>query len=132
MLNGMPITWTSRKQSVTTQSSTEAEYMVLSEVAKQAVWIRYFLYAIGKESIYRNVPTTVYEDNQGAITIANNPSSLQKTKHVVVGYHAIQDHISNGGICLEHIPTDRMTADGLTKAKDKVAHGQFVEDLGFA
>ncbi|ODM21277.1 hypothetical protein SI65_04330 [Aspergillus cristatus] len=73
LIGGTPVTWTSRKQSVTAQSSTEAEYMAVSEAAKQAVWIRHFLYAIGKGSIYRDAPTTIYEDSQGAIKIADNP-----------------------------------------------------------
>lgn len=44
--------------------------MALAEAAKQAIWIRHFLYSIGKESIYRGLPTVIYEDNQGAIKIA--------------------------------------------------------------
>ena len=53
------------KQSVTAQSTTKAEYMAPSEAAKQAVWVRHFLYAIGKGSVYENAPTPIYEDNQG-------------------------------------------------------------------
>ncbi|ODM22593.1 hypothetical protein SI65_00182 [Aspergillus cristatus] len=114
-INGTPITWTSRKQS-----------------AKQAIWTRHFLYAIGKGSIYRNAPTTIYEDNQGAIKIADNPVNHPKTKHIAVRYHAIRDHIGNGEICLEHLPTDKMIADGLTKATNHVSQGRLVRDLGLA
>ncbi|ODM15554.1 hypothetical protein SI65_09157 [Aspergillus cristatus] len=131
-INGTPITWTSRKQSVTAQSSTEAEYMAVSEAAKQAIWTRHFLYAIGKGSIYRDAPTTIYEDNQGAIKIADNPINHLKTKHIAVRYHAIRDHIGNGEIRLEHLPTDKMIADGLTKAMNHVSQGQLVRDLGLA
>ncbi|BCR87868.1 uncharacterized protein ACHE_40432S [Aspergillus chevalieri] len=131
-INGTPITWSSRKQSVTAQSSTEAEYMAVSEAAKQAVWIRHFLYAIGKGSIYRDAPTTIYEDNQGAIKIADNPINHPKTKHIAVRYHAIRDHIGNGEICLEHLSTDKMIADGLTKVTNHASQGRLVEDLGLA
>ncbi|ODM21132.1 hypothetical protein SI65_04185 [Aspergillus cristatus] len=131
-INGTPITWTSRKQSVTAQSSTEAEYMAVSEAAKQAIWTRHFLYAIGKGSIYRDAPTTIYEDNQGAIKIADNPINHPKTKHIAVRYHAIRDHIGNGEIRLEHLPTDKMIADGLTKATNHVSQGRLVRDLGLA
>src|SRR5699024_3591620 len=48
MIDGTPITWTSRKQSITAQSTTEAEYMAVSEAAKQAIWVRHFLHAIGR------------------------------------------------------------------------------------
>ena len=132
MIDGTPITWMSRKQSITAQSSTEAEYMAVSEAAKQAIWARHLLYAIGKGSIYREAPTTIYEDNQGAIKIADNPINHPKTKHIVVWYHAIWDHISNGEVRLEHLATNQMIADGLTKATNHVSQGQLVEDLGLA
>ena len=131
-IDGTPIAWTSRKQSVTAQSSTEAEYMAVSEAAKQAVWIRHFLYAVGKGSIYHDAPTTIYEDNQGAIKIADNPINHPKTKHIAVRYHAIRDHIGNGEIRLEHLPTDKMIADGLTKVTNHASQGRLVEDLGLA
>ena len=37
MINRSPVCWNSRKQTVTAQSSTEAEYMAMSEAAKQAI-----------------------------------------------------------------------------------------------
>jgi hypothetical protein len=132
MIDGTPIAWTSRKQSVTAQSSTEAEYMAVSEATKQAIWIRHFLYAIRKDSIYRDAPTTIYEDNQGAIKIADNPINHPKTKHIAVRYHAIRDHIGNGEIHLEHMPTSEMIADGLTKTTNHISQGRLVEALGLA
>ena len=132
MIDGTPITWMSRKQLVTAQSSTEAEYMAVSEAAKQAIWTRHFLYAVGKDAIYRNSPTTIYEDNQGAIKIADNPINHPKTKHIAVRYHAIRDHMANGEVRLEHLPTGEMIADGLTKATNRVSQGRLVEALGLA
>ena len=37
MINRSPVCWNSRKQMMTAQSSTEAEYMAVSEAAKQAI-----------------------------------------------------------------------------------------------
>lgn len=131
-INSAPVTWSSRKQSITAQSSTEAEYIAISEAAKQAIWTRHFLYAIGKGSVYRHAPTTIYEDNQGAIKIADNPVNHPKTKHIAVRYHAIRDHVSNGEICLRHLPTEKMIADGLTKAANHTAQRQLVDGLKLA
>ena len=83
---------------VTAQSSMEAEYMAVSEAAKQAIWIRHFLYSIGKETVYNMAPTTIYEDNQGAIKLADNPVNHLKMKHIAVCYHTIQEHIANSEI----------------------------------
>ena len=132
MINGSPVCWNSRKQTVTAQSSTEAEYMAVSEAAKQAVWIRHFLYSIGKEVVYKMAPTTIYEDNQGAIKLADNPVNHPKTKHIAVRYHAIREHIANGEIRLEYLSTDRMVADGLTKATNRVTQERLVDGLGLA
>lgn len=132
MLDGAPIAWASRKQSITAQSSTEAEYMAVSEATKQAIWVRHFLYAIGKGSIYREAPTTIYEDNQGAMKIAGNPINHPKTKHIAVRYHAIRDHMADGEVRLEHLPTTQMVADGLTKATNHVSQARLVGDLGLA
>ena len=37
MINGSLVCWNSRKQIVTAQSLTEAEYMAVSEAVKQAI-----------------------------------------------------------------------------------------------
>ena len=37
MIDGTPIIWMSRKQSITAQSSTEAKYMAVLEAAKQMI-----------------------------------------------------------------------------------------------
>ena len=52
MIAGGPISWSSRKQPITALSITEAEYIAAAEAAKQAVWLRHFLYAIQKHQVY--------------------------------------------------------------------------------
>ena len=126
------VSWMSKKQSITAQSSTEAKYVAVSEAAKQTIWIQHFLYSIGKEIIYCNGPTTIYEDNQGAIKIANNPVNHPRTKHIAVRYHAIWDHVSNGEVRLEYLRTDEMVADGLMKATNHVTQKRLVDGLGLA
>ena len=73
-----------------------------------------------------------YEDNQGAIEIADDPTNHPKTKHIAVQYHAVRNPISNGEVRLEPLATDPMIADGLTKATNHVSQGRLVDDLGLA
>ena len=103
--------------------------MAVSEAAKQMIWTRHFLYSIGKGSIYSG-PTTIYEDNRGAINLADNPIDHPKTKHIAVRYHAIRDHIGNGEIRLEQITLVKMIADALTKATHRDAHTRFLDSVG--
>ena len=42
-LNGGVICWRSVKQTCVADSTTEAEYVATSEVAKEAVWLKKFL-----------------------------------------------------------------------------------------
>ena len=72
------ISWRSRKQSIVALSTTEAEYVALCEASQEAVWLRRLLGDIG---FTQNTPTVVFEDNQGAIALSQNPKDHSHTKH---------------------------------------------------
>lgn len=84
-----PVTWSSRKQSITAQSTTEAEYVALAEAAKQSIWIRHFIFSISKSTKLtysrkksNRTTTLIYEDNQGAIKLADtSTTNHSKTTH---------------------------------------------------
>jgi hypothetical protein len=40
------VSWSSRKQPITTISSSEAEYIAAADAAKQAIWLCHFLYSV--------------------------------------------------------------------------------------
>ena len=66
------VSWYSKKQSVVALSTSEAEYVALSQATQELVWVRRLLAGIGQPI---EGPTTLYEDNQGTIAIARNPIS---------------------------------------------------------
>jgi hypothetical protein len=125
---GGPASWQSKRQSVIAQSSTEAEYIAMSELAKESVWLRCLL----KELEYRGKdldPIALCSDNQGALSLAENPTFHRGSKHIAVRYHFIRQEVEEGRLQLAYIPTDRMPADGLTKALKSPAHARFVRLL---
>jgi len=130
LISGAPVSWTSKRQSITAQSTTESEYIALSEAGKQAVWLRHLLYALQRPHVYREKSTIVYADNQGSIDLSANPVFHSRTKHIQVRYHAIREYIENGEIRVEFVPTDRMLADGLTKGLDRVKFERMIEGFG--
>ena len=67
-------------------------------------------------------PTLIYEDNQGAISMATNPAFLKRTKDVQIRYHFVREAVEQGTITLEYCRTDEMLADSFTKA---LARDQF-------
>jgi hypothetical protein len=65
------ISWSSRCQQVVALSSTEAEYIAMTKVAKQIEWLRNIFTEIGHE-IQHPIPLNC--DNQGAMFLASNPA----------------------------------------------------------
>jgi len=75
-------------------------------------------------------PIDVKTDAQGALDLATNARFSQKTKHIDIRHHFIRDHINAKGIELNHVPTDEMTADILTKPLPKPAFEKLRTKLG--
>lgn len=60
MFNNSPICWSTRKQHLTAQSTTESEYIAYA--AKHVVWVRHLFYSLRKSEIYtsrRGIKPTV-------------------------------------------------------------------------
>ena len=113
------VTWESKKQRTPVLSSLECEYMGLTEGAKEAAYLKQFL-----NEIQIRICTAVKlgNDNQGAKSLATNPASGSKTKHIDLRYHFIRTSVTNGIIDIEYVPSDKMPADILTKGLTKEKH----------
>ena len=70
------VTWTSKKQNCTSQSTTEARYVVATVNCTNIVWIKQLLKGM-KEEITELL--TVYCDNTSAINISKNHVMYTKT-----------------------------------------------------
>jgi hypothetical protein len=112
LLDGAPISWVSKKQSIVALSTTEAEYIATTHAAKEAIWIRKLMSELGHE---QKQPTTIFEDNKSCIALANNPVFHMRTKHIDIQYHFIREAIKQQHVSLEYCPTEQMTADAFTK-----------------
>jgi hypothetical protein len=126
---GGAITWGSKKQNIVSLSSTEAEYVCLSDAAREATWLRNLYAEIGYPQIQ---PTLVYGDNLGTLAITKNPHYHKRTKHFDIKHHYIRDQIKDQSIILKYCPTAQMTADILTKALPRQAHKLHMETLGLS
>lgn len=112
-LNDGPISWKSMRQSVVALSSNEAEFISLTEAAKEATYLRNLLQEIG---LSQSLPTPLYEDNTGAISLSNNPVQHGKLKHVSIRRFWLREKVINRTIIIHHIQTSSQVADLLTKA----------------
>lgn len=112
MMSGAPISWKTKKQTCVALSTAEAEYIALSAATQEVTWLRQLL---NDMLIQQAKPTTLYEDNQSAICIAQNPQYHTKTKHIDIKYHFIREKVLDNTIELSYCPTNDMLADMLTK-----------------
>lgn len=82
--NGV-VSWSSKKQTIIAQSTMEAEYVSLSEAAKEAIWLKNFLVELAIPEVEARI--TLYCDNQAAIWISKNPKKDGNTKHIEKIFH---------------------------------------------
>ena len=95
-LGGGAISWRSVKQSSIADSTMEAEYIVASEAAKEAVWLRNFLMDLGVVPSAQST-ITLYYDNRGAIAAnSKEPKSHKREKYIERKYHLIQEIVNKG------------------------------------
>jgi hypothetical protein len=110
---GTPVIWRSRKQRGHSLSTMEAEFIALSEVAKEVLWIQILLTEM---KFVENEPFRIFEDNTACIELAKESRHREKAKHINMRTHFVRELIANGTITLVKISTEDMVADMLTKA----------------
>ena len=59
--------------------------------------------------------STVFEDNEGAIALANSPKMTLCTKHIGIKYHFFREHVKSGNIGIQHVSSENQIADVFTK-----------------
>ena len=107
------VSWSSKKQSVVSRSSVEAEYRALAHAASEVVWIKSLLAEL---QVQLSTTPFMWCDNQSAIALAYNPVYHAKTKHVELNIHFIIDKVASKEINVCFVPSEDQKADVLTKA----------------
>jgi len=102
----------SKKQDLVTKSSTEAELVAISNLLPQIIWVRDFLIGQG----YNMGAATLFEDNMSTIALAARGGlKSPRTRHIAIRYFFVKDRIDGGEVVIEHLGTEDMLADTLTK-----------------
>lgn len=119
-VNGAPIFWTSKRQTMVTVSSAEAEYIAISSCGKHISWLRRLFHELQTHvPIYSEsdiAPTVIYTDSTAAISLATRPQVSERNKHIEIKAHHIKDLMEKGVVILKHIRTINQPADLLTKS----------------
>ena len=81
------VSWTTKKQNCTSQSTTEAEYVVAAVNYSNIVWFKKLLEGMKMEI---KEPVVMFCDNTSAINTSKNPMMHSKTKHIAIKYHFVR------------------------------------------
>jgi len=92
--------WSSKKQSIVTLSTREAEYVVTISYVCHSIWLRWLLKKlwISQEKSIEN-----YVDNSSAIVLAKNPFFHDRSKHIDTRFHYLRDCITNQKVEIKYV-----------------------------
>jgi len=105
-------TWISKKQSIVTLSSCEAEYVAANSAVCHSIWLRNMLKYLG---FPQENPTEIYIDNRSAIALAKNPVYHERSKNIDTRHHFIREHVKNKEVELISCKTTNQVVDIFTK-----------------
>ncbi|KAK2067699.1 hypothetical protein P8C59_001413 [Phyllachora maydis] len=112
-LAGRPISWKTKRATTIALSTLEAETDGLTEAIREVQWIIGLFSELHRPIDY---PITLYGDNQGSITVANDPALHARTKHTLLKFRYVREQVKAKIVTIIYLNTKCMPADGLTKA----------------
>ena len=107
-LGGSVVSWKATLWPTITLSTTEAEYMALTEAAKEGIWLKGLVSDFGLP----HAQATIYCDSLSAICLSKDQVHHERTKHIDVRYHFLR---SEKRIQVQKVGTADNLADMFTK-----------------
>lgn len=129
MIGGGCVAWSSKKQRTVALSTTEAEYIALTEGTKQLIWLRQFLHDLNFD---QSKPTSIRSDNLSAITISQDATYHARTKHINIAYHFIHEKVASNEAALTYVQSKENSAGLMTKGLELNQHRYLRAKLGFS
>jgi len=123
------ISWKSVKQSVIAASTMEAEFMACFEATVQANWLRNFISGLGVVGSISK-PLKIYCDNSAAVFFSKNDKYSKGAKHMELKYFVVKEEVQKRKVSIEHISTDLMIVDPLTKGLPSKLYVGHVKNMG--
>jgi hypothetical protein len=114
-----PVLWCSKLQTEIALSTTEAEYIALSQSVRDLIPMQNLLHELSNATQLivgsTMAHSTVFEANKGCIELANAPRMRPRTRYIRLKYHHFHSHVANGVLRIRWIDTKNQLADIFTK-----------------
>nr|CAN79647.1 hypothetical protein VITISV_031352 [Vitis vinifera] len=129
MLAGGAVFWRSAKQTLIATSTMEAKFLSCFEASSHGVWLKSFISGLRVvDSISRTLK--IYYDNSVAVFMAKKNKSSSRNKHIDIKYLAPRERVKKKTMVIEHVSTELMIADPLTKGMPPLKFKDHVDRLG--
>ena len=114
------IIWCSKLQTEIALSTTESEYIALSQSLRDTLPLMELLREI-RNAIPspENLPVLhckIFEDNKGCIELVKAPRMRPRTKHIALKYHHFRRAVAKKQVSIQYVDTKLQIADIFTKA----------------
>ena len=119
------MTWSSKKQNTVALSTAEAEY-IATHTAKQVVWQRSLFNEL---KILQPKTSTIFTDNQVAISIGHHLEFHAQTKHMDITLHFLCDCAKKGNLDLIYISTHNNLVDLFIKGLPQIVHQDLTYEI---
>ncbi|GJU71912.1 retrovirus-related pol polyprotein from transposon TNT 1-94 [Tanacetum coccineum] len=121
------VSWKSKKQSMLSKSSAEAEYKAMNSVTCEVIWI---IKVLAELNIETSLPVSLHCDNSSAIQIAANLVFYERTKHFEIELYFLREKVSAGIVKTVKVKSVDNTIDIFTKGLSVCDHNKFCDNLG--
>jgi hypothetical protein len=126
MLAGGAIGYKTKFHHAIALSSTEAEFVSVCDIGRMILYFRSILHQL---QIPQTEATTIFEDNRGALFMANTKQPSPRTRYIDIKHFAIIDWVEQDHLLLQAIKTTDNCSDALTKPLTPVLHHRHFDTI---
>ena len=130
IMAGGAVSWRSVKQTLIATNTMEVEFVSCFEATSQGVWLKSLVYGL-RVMDYISRPLRIFCNNSAVVFFSkNNKTSGSRSKHIDIKYLAIREHVKEKQVVIEHISTELMIIDHLTKGMPPMKFKDHVDRMG--
>ena len=129
MFDGGTISWKSSKQTITATSTMEAKFVACFEATFHGLWLWNFILGLGIVNSISKL-LRIYCDNSAAVFFSKNDKYSNGAKHMELKYLTVKEEVHKQRVSIEHISTQLMITDPLTKGLPPKTFKEHVDRMG--